>query len=102
MRQRGNRGNSGRGRVSGKLEHIADGAALHTRIWPPRTLRVLVAATPAIVGGIGVYDHARGTVFLGHKAFHSAKILAVAHQYDFSAYVNFQLLQLAKVFRRTV
>ncbi len=102
LRQRRHRRNAWRRRIAGKLEHVSHRPALHAGIRPPRPLGIFVAAPPAIIGGIGVNDHARRAMFLRDENFDSAKILPVAHQHDLAAHVDFQLVEFLEIFRRAV
>ena len=67
-----------------------------------RALGIFVSVTPAVVGRIGVNQHSRRAVLLGHERFYSAKILPVAHQHDLAAHVDLHLFELLKILRRSV
>ena len=93
---------AGRGGIAGELEHVTDRAALHAGVGTPRAVGILVAAAPAVVGRVGVDDHAGSAVLLRHEDFHAAEILAVAHQHDLAADVDFQLVELVEVIRGAI
>jgi hypothetical protein len=93
---------SGRRRISGKLEHVSHRPALHAGIRPPGPIGIFIAAPPSIVKRIGVDDHARRAVFLRYENFHSTKILPIAHQHDLAADIDLQFFQLFEILRRAV
>ena len=54
--------------IAGEFEHEARLTALHARVGAPRTVGVFVAVTPAVIGRVGIEDHAGGAVFLSNMA----------------------------------
>ena len=100
--KRGHRSHARRGRITGELEHVSHGTALHARVGAPGSVGIFVAAAPAVIGGVGVDDHSGRAVLLRDENFYAAEVLAVADEHDLAAHVDFQFVEFLKIFGRAV
>ena len=100
--QRGDGGNARARGIARKFEHVANGSALHTGVGAPWALGIFVSAAPAVVGGIGIDDQASSAVLLCDECLHPAEVLAITHQHDLAARIDFHLFQLLEIFRGTI
>src|SRR6516165_2820527 len=68
----------------------------------PRTLRILVAALPAVIGRIGIDEDAGCSVLLRDERLYPTEIHTITHQHDLSVDIDLHLRELVEVFRRAV
>src|SRR5207247_8857803 len=88
--------NSRRSWISGKVEHVADRATLHSGIRTPGPLRIFVAAAPAIIGRVRIDQHRRRSSLFRDERLHASEILPITHVNDLAPNVHLELLKLVK------